>query len=99
MEKNTSFHTSASLVDSETDHIFYLNKRDTHLTLKLQLIKGKLFLAFKKEKAEHEAKSEDDSDQEPEIYLTYVNNLLHYLFSNCEVTKYNGLQRQWVISS
>ena len=34
--------------------------RDTHLSLKLQLFKGSLFEAFKKEKAEHKAKSEED---------------------------------------
>ena len=59
--------------------------RDTHLSLKLQLFKGRLFDAFKKEKAEHKANSEEDSDEEPQTYLTYVNNLLHSLFSNCEV--------------
>ena len=41
--------------------------------------------AFKKEKAEHEAKSEVDSDEEPEFNLIYLNNLLHSLCSNCEV--------------
>ena len=59
--------------------------RDTHLSLKLQLFKGRLFEAFKKEKAEHKAKSEEDSDDEPQTHLTYVSNLLHSLFSNCEV--------------
>ena len=59
--------------------------RDTHLSLKLQLFKGRLFDAFKKEKAEHKAKSEEDSDEEPQTYLFYVNNLLQSLFSNCEV--------------
>ena len=59
--------------------------RDTHLSLKLQLLKGRLFDAFKKEKAEHKAKSENDSDEEPQTFLTYVNNLLYSLFSNCEV--------------
>ena len=56
--------------------------RDTHLSLKLQLFKGRLFDAFRKEKAEHKPKYEDDSDVEPQ---TFVNNLLHSLFSNCEV--------------
>ena len=65
--------------------------RDTHLFLKLQLFKGRLFDAFKKEKAEHKAKSEDDSDDEPEPYLPYVNNLLHYPFSNCEVYFINAM--------
>ena len=59
--------------------------RDTHLSFKLQLFKGRLFDAFKKEKTEHNAKSEDDSDEKPQIYLTFVNNLLYYPFSNCEV--------------
>ena len=59
--------------------------RDTHLSFKLQFFKGRLFDAFKREKAEHKAKSEDDSDEEPEPYLIYVNNLRHSLFSNCEV--------------
>ena len=67
------------------DRNLYLNMRDTHLSLKLQLFKGRLFDAFKKERAEHKAKSEEDSDEEPQTYLTYVNNLLHSLFSNCEV--------------
>ena len=67
--------------------------RDTHLSLKLQLFNGGLFNAFKKEKAEHKAKSEDDSDEEPEPNVTYVNNLLHSLFSNCDVYfNNNGLQ-------
>ena len=44
-----------------------------------------MFDAFKKERAEHKEKSEEDSDEEPQTYLTYVNNLLHSLFSNCEV--------------
>ena len=59
-------------------------KKEIQRSLKLQLFKGILFDAFKKEKAEHKAKSEDDSDEEPHTYLTYVNNLLHSVFSNCE---------------
>ena len=59
--------------------------RDTHLSSKLQLSKERLFDAFKNEKVEHKAKSKDDSDEEPQSYLNYVNNLLHTLFSNCEV--------------
>ena len=58
--------------------------RDTQLSLKLQLFKGNLFEASKK-KAEHKAKLEEDSDEEPQTCLTYVNNVLHSLFSNCEV--------------
>ena len=56
--------------DFETDCILYLDMRDTHLSLKLQLFKGRLF--DEKEKAEHKSKSEEDSDEEPQTYLTYV---------------------------
>ena len=69
----------------ETDRNLYLDMRDAHLSLKLQLLKGKFIDAFKKEKAEHKAKSEEDSDEEAQTYLTYVNTLLHSLFSNCEL--------------
>ena len=73
-------------VDWRRTVIFFFDMRDTHLNLKLQLFKRRLFEAFKKEKAENkENKAKEDSDEEPETYLTYVNNLLHSLFSNCEV--------------
>ena len=55
--------------------------RDTQLILNLQLFKGRLLDAFEKEKEEYRAKSEDDSDEEPKTYLTYLKNLLYSLFS------------------
>ena len=82
---STSLDEGSIEFEFETDRNLYLDLRDTHLSLKLQLFKGRLFDAFKKEKAEHKAKSEEDSDEEPKTYLNYVNNLLHSLFSNCEV--------------
>ena len=82
---STSLDESSIEFKFETDSNLYLDMRDIHLSLKLQLFKGRLFEAFKIEKAEHKAKLEEDSDEEPLTYLTYVNNLLHSLFSNCEV--------------
>ena len=38
-------------------------------------------MLLKNKNAEHEAKSEDDSDEEPQFYSTYLNNLLHSLCS------------------
>ena len=67
----------------ETDRNLYLDMRDTHLSLKLQLFKERLFDAFKRKSRSKQNQS--GSDEEPEPYLTYVNNLLHSLFSNCEV--------------
>ena len=80
-----SLDESSIEFEFETDRNLYLDMRDIHLSLKLQLFKGRLFDAFKKEKAEHKAVSEEDSDEEPKTYSTYENNLLHSLFSNCEV--------------
>ena len=58
------------LFEFETDRYLYLDMRDTHLNLKLQIFIGRLFDAFKKQKAEHNAKTEVDLDEEPESYLT-----------------------------
>ena len=82
---STSLDESSIEFEFETDRNLFLDMLDTHLNLKLQLFKGRFFEAFKNEKAEHKAKSEEeDSDEEPQTYLTYVNNLLRSLFSNCE---------------
>ena len=42
--------------------------RDTHISLKLHLLKERLFDGFKKEKSEHQAKSEDDLGEKPEAF-------------------------------
>ena len=50
-----------------------------------------MFEAFKKEKAEHKAKSKEDSEEEAQTYLTYANNLHNSLFSNYEVFSINTM--------
>ena len=81
---STSLDESSIEFKFETDRNLYMDMRDTHLSLKLQLFIGRLFDAFKKKKKQNKAKLEEDSDEEPQTYFTYVNNLLHYLFSNCK---------------
>ena len=88
---STSLEESSIEYEFETDRNLYMDMRDTHLILKLQLFNERLFEAFKKEKAEHKAKSEDDSDEEPQTYSTYVSNLLHSQFSNLKFL----LTKQW----
>ena len=61
---STSLDESIIEFEIETDRNLYLDMPDNHLSLKLQLFKGRLFDAFKKEKAEHKAKS--DSLEEPQ---------------------------------
>ena len=56
--------------------------RDNYLSLKLQLCKGRLFDTLKR--AEYKAKSEEDSDEEPQTSFTHINNLLKSLNSSCE---------------
>ena len=70
---STSLDESNIEFEIETDRNLYLDMRDTHFSLKLQIFKGRRFDAFKKEKAEHKGKSEEDSDEEPQAYSTYVN--------------------------
>ena len=46
----TSLDESKTDFEFETDRDLYLDMNETHLNLKLQLFKGRLFDAFKKEK-------------------------------------------------
>ena len=48
---STFLDESSTEFELETDRNLYLDMRDTHLSLKLQLFKGRLFDAFKREKA------------------------------------------------
>ena len=48
--------------------VISLDMRDTHISLKLHLLKERLFDGFKKEKSEHQAKSEDDLGEKPEAF-------------------------------
>ena len=67
---STSLDESSLEFEFETDRNVYYDMRDTLLSLKLQLFKERLFDAFKKEQAEPKAKSENDSDEESQTYLT-----------------------------
>ena len=79
---STSLDESSLGFEFETYRYLFLDMRGTHLSLKLQLFKGRLFDAFKKER---KAKLEEHSDDEPQTYSTFLNNLLHSLSSTCEV--------------
>ena len=55
----------------------------------------RLFDVFKKQKIEYELKSEDDSDEDPEPYSTYVNQVIHSLFPIVKFT----LTKHWFTTS
>ena len=57
---STSQNESKIKVEFVKYRKLYLVMRETHLSLKLQLCKRRLFDAFKKEKLQQQAKSEND---------------------------------------
>ena len=88
---STSLDESSIEFEFETDRIIYLDMRDIQLQIKVRLQRGRLFDDFSKKenlgKTDTGMTFTDDDLQ----YLTHVINLLHSLFSNCEV--YVNIQR------
>ena len=82
---STSLDESSIEFEFETDRSKYLDMRDIHLQIKVGLQKGRFFDDFMK-KDEHGKADMGISFTDDDLhYLTHVNNLLHSLFSNCEV--------------
>ena len=82
---STSLDESSIEFEFETNRSFYLDMRDIHLQIKVGLQKGRLFDDFMK-KDEHGKPDMGMSFTDDDLhYLTHVNNILHSLFSNCEV--------------
>ena len=82
---STSLDESSIEFEFERDRSIYLDMRDIHLQIKVGLQKGRLFDDFMK-KEEHGKTDMGMTFTDDDLhYLTHVNNLLHSLFSNCEV--------------
>ena len=82
---STSLDESSIESEFQTSRSTYLDMRDIHLQIKVCLQKGKLFDDFKK-KHEHGKADMGMSFRDHNLhYPAHVNNLLHCLFSNCEV--------------
>ena len=71
----------------EMDRNIYLDTRDTHISLKLQLFKGRVFDVFKRAKADLKTKTEDESDKKPELHLTLINYTLPFSVVKFILTK------------
>ena len=79
----------------QTDRNYYVDLRQSFLALKLKFVKGCGYVTYesKEKKKEHKDESvvftetgTDDSDGEEEVARdTYVNNIMHSIFSNVEV--------------
>ena len=88
----TSLNENCVEFEFQTDWNYYVDLRQTYLTLKLQLVRGRGYETYntKEVKKEHkeEAKAEEDEaaeEEAPAPLVTHINNILHSIFSNGEV--------------
>ena len=88
----TSFDENFIEFKFQTDRNYYFDLRQTYLALKLKLVRGRGYETYKTKevKKEHkeEAKAEEETAEDEEApvpLVTYVNNILHSIFSNVEV--------------
>ena len=91
----TSLDENCIKFEFQTDWNFYVDLRQSFLALKLKFVKGRGYDTYesKEKKKEHKDESivftetgTDDSDEEEEVARdTYVNNIMHSIFSNVEV--------------
>ena len=97
----TSLNESCIEFEFQTDRNYYVDLRQSFLALKLKFVKGRGYVTYESKEKEKEHKDEsvvstetgDDIDQEEEevARVTYVNNIMHSIFSNVEV--YNNNQQ------
>ena len=89
----TSLDENCIEFEIQTDRNFYVDLRQSFLALKLKLVKGRGYDTYESKEKKKEHKDEcvvftetgDDSDQEEVARVTYVNNIMHSIFSNVEV--------------
>ena len=93
----TSLDENCIEFEFQTDRNYYVDLRQSFLALKLKFVKGRGYDTYesKEKKKEHKNESvvftetgDDDSDKEEEeevARVTYVNNIMHSIFSNVEV--------------
>ena len=91
----TSLDEDCIEFEFQTDRNYYVDLRQSFLALNLKFVKGRGYDTYesKEKKKEHKDESvvftetrTDDSDEEEEVArVTYVNNIMHSLFSNVQV--------------
>ena len=90
----TSLDKNCVEFEFQTDWNYYVDLRQSFLALKLKFVRGRGYDTYesKEKKKEHKDESVvftetgDDSDQEEEVArVTYVNNIVHSIFSKVEV--------------
>ena len=88
----TSLDENCIDFEFQTDRNYNVDLRQSFLALNLKFVKGRCYDTFeKKEKKEHTNESVvftetgDDEEEEEVARVTYVNNIMHSIFSNVEV--------------
>ena len=89
----TSLDENCIGFEFQTDRNYYVDSRQSFLALKLKFVKGRGYDTYEsKEKKEHKDDSvvftetgTDDGEEEEVARVTYVNNILHSIFSKIEV--------------
>ena len=91
----TSLDESCIEFEFQTDRKYYVDLRQSFLALKLKFVKGRGHDTYesKEKKKEHkdesivftETETEDEEEEKDVARVTYVNNIMHSIFSNVEV--------------
>ena len=91
----TSLDENCIEFEFQTDPIYYVDLRQSFLALKLKFVKGRGYDTYKskEKKKQHNGESnvfteigtDDEEEQEEVARVTYVNNIMHSIFSNVEV--------------
>ena len=89
----TSLDENCTEFEFQTDGNYYVDLRQSFLALKLKFVKGRGYDTYesKEKKKEHKDESvvfNETGDDEEEVEVarvTYVNNIMHSIFSNVEV--------------
>ena len=78
--------------DFQTDRNFYVDLRQSFLALKLKIVKGRGYDTYESKENQKELKDESvvftetgDDEEEEIARVTFVNNILHSIFSTVEV--------------
>ena len=91
---NTSLDENCIEFEFQTDRNYYVHLRQSFLALKLKFVKGRGYDTYESKEKKKEHKDEcvvftetgdDDSEEEEVARVTYVNNIMHSIFSNVEV--------------
>ena len=89
----TSLDENCIEFEFQADRNFYVDLRQSFLALKLNFVKGRGYDTYesKEKKKEHKDESVvftetgDDEKEEEVARVTYVNTIMHSIFSNVEV--------------